>query len=159
MTNAIRTGVPGRRLWLALLGALLLCALAVGGASFAVDTANAGRIMPGVHVAGVPLGGLDRAAAAARLRAELPEPGGGGFTVSVGGTALWLFSPEWPDLVHPFASAIDSPLPHPPSSVHLMLRYKPEWVEPQIGKDDQCFEEYPELSIADWHRKHGVWVE
>src|SRR3979490_1404981 len=26
-------------------------------------------------------------------------------------SALWLFSPEWPDLVHPFASAIDTPLP------------------------------------------------
>src|SRR5688500_5771845 len=23
-------------------------------------------------------------------------------------TALWMYDPEWPDLVHPFASAIDS---------------------------------------------------
>ena len=30
------------------------------------------------------------------------------------GSALWLFSPEWPDLIHPFASAIDTPLPIPP---------------------------------------------
>ena len=75
------------------------------------------------------------------------------------GAALWLFDPTWPELVHPFASAIDTELPVPPAKVHLMLRYKAEWVEPQVGRDDACFEEYPELSIADWHRKHGVWVE
>src|SRR5262245_59919943 len=45
------------------------------------------------------------------------------------GTALWLCSPVWPDLVHPFASAIDTELPRPPSRVHLMLRYKATWVE------------------------------
>src|SRR3546814_9681809 len=35
-------------------------------------------------------------------------------------SALWLYAPEWPDLIHPFASAIDSALPVPPSIVHLM---------------------------------------
>ena len=40
-------------------------------------------------------------------------------------SALWLFDPRWPDLAHPFASAIDSALPVPTSRVHLMLRYKP----------------------------------
>jgi hypothetical protein len=73
-------------------------------------------------------------------------------------TALWLFSPEWPELVHPFASAIDSELPVPPSSVHLMLRFKPQWVVPQIGPEDACFELYPEQSIKDWHRSRGLWV-
>src|SRR6185437_5312906 len=29
------------------------------------------------------------------------------------GSALWLFDPRWPDLVHPHASAIDTPLPKP----------------------------------------------
>src|ERR1700758_3702399 len=29
------------------------------------------------------------------------------------GSALWLFSPEWPELLHPMASAIDSELPVP----------------------------------------------
>ncbi len=75
------------------------------------------------------------------------------------GTALWLFSPEWPDLVHPFASAIDSPLPVPPASVHLMLRFKPSWVEPQVGPGDACFELYPDESIEAWHRRHGAWVD
>ncbi|MBX3570794.1 MAG: GFA family protein [Mesorhizobium sp.] len=75
------------------------------------------------------------------------------------GSALWLFDPTWPDLVHPFASAIDSDLPVPKSSVHLMLKYKANWVEPDIRKGDLSFELYPEESIADWHRQHGVWVE
>ena len=30
-------------------------------------------------------------------------------------SALWLFDPRWPELMHPFASAIDSELPVPPS--------------------------------------------
>ncbi|WP_191061509.1 GFA family protein [Geminicoccus harenae] len=75
------------------------------------------------------------------------------------GTALWLFSPEWPELVHPFAAAIDSELPRPKALVHMMLRFKPDWVVPEIGKADQQFELYPELSLADWHKRHGQWVD
>src|SRR3546814_3199286 len=65
-------------------------------------------------------------------------------------SALWMYAPEWPDLIHPFASAIDSALPVPPSSVHLMLRYKADWVRPQFGRGDQRYSEYPELSIEAW---------
>jgi hypothetical protein len=60
--------------------------------------------------------------------------------------------------VHPFASAIDTELPKAPSSVHLLLRDKASWVEPQIGPYDQCFDGYPELSTEDWHKKHGLWI-
>ena len=72
------------------------------------------------------------------------------------GSALWLFSPEWPDLIHPFASAIDTPLPVPPEHTHLMLDFKPDWVEPQIEPRDKRFGRYPEESIADWHERLGV---
>ena len=75
------------------------------------------------------------------------------------GTSLWLFSPEWPELLHPMASAIDSELPVPPSSVHLMLGSKASWVQPQVGPDDACFDEYPEQSIEDWHRSRGLWID
>jgi hypothetical protein len=74
-------------------------------------------------------------------------------------TALWLFDPTWPELAHPFASAVDTPLPVPPERVHLMLRYKAPWVEPQIGPNDQAFDEYPEQSIEDWHRTRGLWID
>ena len=74
-------------------------------------------------------------------------------------SALWLHDPTWPDLVHPFASAIDSPLPSPPERVHLMLRFKADWVEPASGPHDRLFEGYPEQSIEDWHRTRGLWID
>ena len=75
------------------------------------------------------------------------------------GTPLWVSDEQWSALVHPFASAIDTELPKAPSSVHLLLRDKASWVEPQIGPNDDCFDGYPELSIEDWHKKHGLWIE
>ena len=65
-----------------------------------------------------------------------------------GGTGLWLFSPEWPELIHPFASAIDTPLPVPPEHTHLMLGSKAPWVEVEVHPGDQQFEVYPVESIA-----------
>ncbi|MGZ3721578.1 MAG: GFA family protein [Bdellovibrionales bacterium] len=67
------------------------------------------------------------------------------------GSGLWLFSPEWPELIHPFASAIDTSLPIPPESTHVMLGSKASWVVPQFQPDDKKFKEYPEESIAEWH--------
>lgn len=75
------------------------------------------------------------------------------------GTALWLSDPEWPELVHPFASAIDIRLPAPPSKVHLMLKFKAPWVKPDFGRGDARFREYPKLSIEQWHRKRGLWID
>lgn len=72
------------------------------------------------------------------------------------GSALWVYDDAWPDLIHPFASAIDSDLPKPPNSTHLMLDFKPNWVEPQIGPDDKTFDRYPEESIAEWHDRNGM---
>jgi hypothetical protein len=75
------------------------------------------------------------------------------------GSALWLYDPTWPDLVHPFASAVDSDLPKPPQKTHLMLKYKANWVEPNVAKGDLEFDLYPEESIADWHRRNKMWVD
>ena len=41
------------------------------------------------------------------------------------GSALWVSDPAWPDLVHPFASAIDTDLPRPPERVHIMSARRP----------------------------------
>ena len=75
------------------------------------------------------------------------------------GTALWLYDPQWPLLVHPFASAIDTPLPKPPSKVHLMLKFKAPWVVPDIGRGDAKFQKYPKQSLEEWHRRRGLWVD
>jgi hypothetical protein len=72
------------------------------------------------------------------------------------GSALWLFSPEWPELIHPFASAIDTKLPVPPEHTHLMLGSKASWVEPCIKRGDLQFQDYPEESIAAWHERLGL---
>ena len=73
-------------------------------------------------------------------------------------TMLWVYDDGWPDLVHPFVSAIDSDLPEPPERVHLMLASKAAWVVPQIGPKDQSFDEYPDQSIEDWHKSRGLWI-
>jgi hypothetical protein len=75
------------------------------------------------------------------------------------GTAMWIYDPEWPELVHPSASAIDSRLPVPPSKVHMMLKFKPSWVEPDYGRGDRKFRTYPKLSIEEWHRRRGLWID
>lgn len=75
------------------------------------------------------------------------------------GSAMWLYDPTWPELIHPFASAIDSELPTAPERVHIMLKYKASWVEPNIRKGDDKFDLYPQESIADWHKKRGLWMD
>jgi hypothetical protein len=74
-------------------------------------------------------------------------------------SALWLYDERWSELVHPFASVIDTPLPVPPERTHLMLRFKADWVVPTIGPNDAVFDVYPEVSIEDWHRSRGLWVD
>jgi hypothetical protein len=69
------------------------------------------------------------------------------------GSGLWLYDPSWPELVHPFASAIDTPLPKAPVSTHVMLEFKAEWVDITKKKGDKHFQRYPKESIADWHNK------
>lgn len=71
-------------------------------------------------------------------------------------SALWLYDPRWPELVHPFASAIDTELPRPPERTHLMLASKAGWVEADIREGDQRFDEYPRESIAAWHERLGL---
>lgn len=72
------------------------------------------------------------------------------------GSCLWLYDPRWPELVHPFASAIDNALPVAPEHVHIMLDSKAAWVEVPAGEGERHFDEYPELSIVEWHRERGL---
>ncbi|VVC77045.1 hypothetical protein AQUSIP_23720 [Aquicella siphonis] len=72
-------------------------------------------------------------------------------------SCLWISDPAWPDLVHPFASAIDTPLPIPPERVHIMLDYAAGWCDIPKGKREVCFARYPEESIAEWHERHELY--
>ena len=72
------------------------------------------------------------------------------------GSGLWVWDPRWPELVHPFASAIDTDLPVPPERTHLMLGSKAGWVPVHEGPKDRGHEDYPDESIADWHIRLGL---
>lgn len=75
-------------------------------------------------------------------------------------SALWMFDPEWPDMVYPMASAIDTDLPVPPARVHMMLRFKASWVQPDVGPQDVCHDEWdPGQSIEKWHRERRLWID
>jgi hypothetical protein len=72
------------------------------------------------------------------------------------GSALWLWDPSWPELVHPHASAIDTPLPTPPGHVHCYVGSKAAWVEVEGHGHDPSFDEAPDVSLAQWHERHGL---
>ncbi|NNN26581.1 MULTISPECIES: GFA family protein [Pseudomonas] len=72
---------------------------------------------------------------------------------SLCGSGLWLYDARWPELIHPFASAIDTPLPVPPEHTYLLLRSKASWVEVQATPHDLQFDDYPQESIAQWHQR------
>jgi len=75
---------PARRsLAVGFVAALVAGLLLLVGVSIAIGLSNAGRVMPGVRVAGVDVGGLDRAGAEARLAAQLPSLSAGSATLVV----------------------------------------------------------------------------
>lgn len=71
---------------------------------------------------------------------------------------LWVWDKHWPELIHPFASAIDSPLPVPEEMVCIRNDSKPDWVRWPEGKK-QVHEAYGETSLEGWHKKNNLWVD
>ena len=72
------------------------------------------------------------------------------------GSPLWLWDPRWPELVHPHASAIDTPLPKPPEVVEAALEFAASWVDvPQGPGHVQCAT-WPNESLEEWHVRHGL---
>jgi len=72
------------------------------------------------------------------------------------GSCLWLYDPAWPDLLHPFAAVIDTPLPKAPEHVNMMLDFKANWADVPKGKGEKHVRRYPKESLEDWHRRHGL---
>ena len=99
-------------------------------------------------------------------RARIKEPGAARRTLSDArrhfcakcGSALWVSDQRWSEWVYPFASAIDTPLPKPPEEIELMLDYAAPWVHVPSGPAHTHFSEYPEESIADWHKRRGLEI-
>ena len=72
---------------------------------------------------------------------------------------LWAADGRWPDWIYPFASAIDTPLPRPPAREHIFLDAAAPWIAIPAGTDDPNFATYPALSIEDWHRGRGLYLD
>ena len=97
-------------------------------------------------------------------RARLPNEGKRGTHASSArrsfcahcGSALWVWDPTWPELVHPHAGAIDTPLPVPPDNVHCLVGSKAPWVRIEGRPGDPRFAHYPSMSLADWHASKGL---
>ncbi len=130
-----------------------ICRKTAGGGGFAINLGGDAKSMKVKGRANVRV-----------YRARMKNPEDARATRSPGqrhfcgtcGSALWLWDPRWPELIHPHASAIDTPLPVPPERTHLMLEFKAPWVELQPGPRDQLFDRYPEESIAEWHERLGL---
>ena len=132
-----------------------ICRKTAGGGGFAINLMGAAETLK------------VRGRKAIRIyRAMLAEPDGAKGRKSSArrhfcmhcGSALWVFDPHWPDLVHPFASAIDTPLPKAPEEVEIMLDFAPPWCKVPRGRGHRRFARYPDRSIEDWHRSHGLLI-
>ncbi|EPS32106.1 hypothetical protein PDE_07065 [Penicillium oxalicum 114-2] len=71
---------------------------------------------------------------------------------------LWLWDHHWPELIHPFASAIDTELPEPAEMACIMESSKPKWMRWPEGKKS-THSLYSKESLEEWHKKHGYYNE
>ncbi len=75
------------------------------------------------------------------------------------GSQLWLFDPRWPEHLHPFASAFDTPLPKPPAFLDYFLSSRAPWTVPHEGDAIERLDGPYSVGMEDWHRQRGLWVE
>ena len=130
-----------------------ICRKTAGGGGYAI---NLGAAAEGMKVTGKRYLRIYRAA--------LPDTDGTGTHMSSArrhfcsscGSALWIWDPTWPELVHPHASAIDTPLPVPPENVHCLVGSKAAWVPIEGTPNDPRFDHYPSMSLAEWHLSKGL---
>jgi len=130
-----------------------ICRKTAGGGGYAI---NLGGDYNSMKISGKENIGVYRAKVKDRKTGELKQSSAERSFCRTCGSALWVWSPTWPDLVHPHASAIDSDLPLPPERTHLMLASKAPWVAIHADAADKTFDTYPDESIAAWHRRLGL---
>lgn len=73
------------------------------------------------------------------------------------GSHLWTADPRWSQWIYPYASVINTPLPIPPETVHIMLAFAAPWIEIPSGEGHRHFQRYPDESIEQWHHRHGLY--
>ena len=130
-----------------------ICRKTAGTGGFAI---NLGAVSQGMKVTGKKYLGI--------YRARIPNKAGTGTRLSSArrhfctfcGSALWVWDPTWPELVHPHAGAIDTPLPVPQENVHCLVGSKAPWVKVEGTPHDPHFKHYPNMSLAEWHQSKGL---
>lgn len=75
------------------------------------------------------------------------------------GSALWLRDLRQPELLYPFAGAIDTPLPAPPEQMHMMLASKANWVRLDAKMAERRYDVRPPQSLEEWHLRHELLEE
>ncbi|KAF7312789.1 GFA domain-containing protein [Mycena kentingensis (nom. inval.)] len=73
---------------------------------------------------------------------------------------LWLWDKQWPELIHPFAAAIDEPALTPPKRMVVACSTGlPAYVRLPEG-EKTVYDMYPEIgSLESWHKAEGLWVD
>ena len=133
-----------------------ICRKTAGGGGYAI---NLGAINETLKVEGMENVSVYQARISDSSTNQIKQSPGKRHFCKHCGSALWVWDPRWPDLVHPFASAIDSALPAAPQHVHMMLASKASWVEIEAEWEDQLFDEYPKESLAQWHQRMRLEVD
>jgi hypothetical protein len=134
-----------------------ICRKTAGGGGFAINIMGLAETL---RITGDGLAIYQAHGAASepdRPSPDLPSPARR-HTCQACGSALFILDPRWPEWVYPFASAIDTPLPTPPERVHIMLADKAAWVRVPDGPGEVHFPAYPDESLEDWHRRHGMYL-
>lgn len=72
---------------------------------------------------------------------------------------LWLWDHHWPELIHPFASAIDTELPIPDEMVCVMGSSKPAWVRWPEGKKVTNEFYGASGSLEAWHKENNLFYD
>lgn len=127
-----------------------ICRKTAGGGGFAI---NLGGNADTLEVSGREHVTIYQAMRPDTETGELKQSDARRHFCSLCGSSLWVWDTNCPELLHPFASAIDTDLPKAPEQTHLMLDSKADWVQPCIAGNDQSFPEYPAESLAQWHQR------
>ncbi len=127
-----------------------ICRKTAGGGGYAI---NLGAENKSLKVEGIENITIYQAWLEEKDSIKLKQSPGERHFCSQCGTALWVWDPRWPELIHPFASAIDTILPVAPEHTHMMLDFKAAWVKPKVDAADKTFPRYPDESIAGWHER------
>jgi hypothetical protein len=68
-------------------------------------------------------------------------------------SGLWIFHPQEPEMIFPYASAVDTPLPRASDHTHMMTEFNASWSQIVSESHDEFYERFPDESIAQWHEE------